>query len=197
MTAFEASWFKGGNDGQDSSASRRGEDKSNIGGIQISPLRFRYELDPFWDASECCLIHADLAYLRRGVNAVDNDVGIYTNPYVRVAYDSGTLGWLPYTRRIEQLYSPIQNIVNFMAGLPFNNPRRLEEPGDEVIEKVWKYEQEGDAKGGLPTGSYHDTRRISGPGRFCGRRALSVLDPDAEEGEKRWKNIPLPPLPSG
>jgi hypothetical protein len=193
MTAFEASWFQN-DDIDEDNASRGGATNSNIGGIQLTPLHFRYELDPFWDASECCLIHADLTYLRHGLDRAD-DAGIYTNPYVRVAYDSGTLGWLPYTRRVERVYSLIQNMINFIAGLPAYNPRRLEEPGDKVIEKVWKYEHEGDGKGGLPKGSYHDVKRISGPGRFCGGRALSVLKPDAKEGEKKWMNIPLPAPP--
>lgn len=51
---------------------------SVVGGIELLPLRFRYELAPFWDASECCLIHADLSYLRRGENSdVDEKGGIH------------------------------------------------------------------------------------------------------------------------
>jgi hypothetical protein len=103
MTAFETSWFQNDDIG-DNDASRGGAADSSIGGIQLSPLRFRYELDPFWDASDCCLIHADLIYLRQGVDTAD-DAGIYMNSYVRVAYDSRTLGWLPYTRWVERAYS--------------------------------------------------------------------------------------------
>jgi hypothetical protein len=190
MTAFEASWFQTENVDADKTL-RGGAADNNTGGIQISPLQFRYELDPFWDASECCLVHADLTYLRHGLDSADG-TGIYTNPYVRVAYDSKTFGWLPYTRRVERLYSFAQNIVNMIAGLPAHNPRRLEEPGDEVIEKVWKYEHKGDVKDGPPKGSYHDIKRISNPGGFCGRRAISVLNLDAKEDEKKWVTIPVP-----
>ena len=40
------------------------------------------------------------------------------NPYVRVVYDVRTLGWLPYTRRVERLYSPIHTILNHLVGMP-------------------------------------------------------------------------------
>jgi hypothetical protein len=192
MTAFEASWFQKGKLDIDN-MSNGGKMASSIADIQISPLRFRYELDPFWDASECCLIHADLTYLRHGHDNT-HDSGIYTNPYVRVAYDSKTLSWLAHTRRLERLYPLVHNIVNSIGGLPAFNRRRLEQPGDEVIEKVWMYDRDGDTPepGGTPKGSYHEVKRIAGPGRFCGRRALSVLKEDAEEGGKKWMTLPLP-----
>jgi hypothetical protein len=123
MTAFDASWFQ--KDGMivEHTPDNVGHEKpdSNVSGMQLLPLRFRYELDPFWDASECCLIHADLTYLRYGRKNTD-DIGIYTNPYVRVVYDSNMLSWLPYTRRLERLYLYVHNTVNILASLPAKNP---------------------------------------------------------------------------
>lgn len=181
MTAFEASWF--------TSPTPKSQPPFNT---SISPLQFRYEEDPFWDASECCLIHADLTYLRHG-NAITTDSGIYTNPYVRVAYDSRTLRWLHFTRRFERLYSPIHNLLNHLAGLPYRNARRLEKPGDKVVEKVWSWDGTGDRE--HMKGSYHDVKRIAAPGRFCGGRALLVINEDPKPGEKNWVSITLPELP--
>jgi hypothetical protein len=148
-----------------------------------SPLEFRYEEDIFWDASECCLIHADLAH-RRTI-----ELGIFANPYIRVAYDSSTLGWLPYTRRVERLYSFIHNIINHVVGLPFNNPHRLEKPGDEVEEKVWQPDLT--AKGALK-GAYHQVKRSVGPGRFCGMKTLQVWNDQPKKGEKKFTIIRPP-----
>ena len=189
MTAFDAKWFQGNGDLAD----------SNVAGLQLSPLHFRYEEDSFWDASECCLIQADLTYLHHGRNST-TDTGIVTNPYVRVAYDLGTLRWLPYTRRVERLYPFIHNLLNHLAGLPYNNPRRLEQPGDEVVEQVWKYDEnkgilKSGATDGVPKGSYHEVRRVATPGKFCGSRNLLVLVDNAKEGEKKWMNVPLPSPP--
>ena len=123
------------------------------------------------------------------------------NPYVRVAYDLSTLRLLPYTRRIERLYPWIHNILNHVIGMPWHNPRRLEQPGDEVQEKVWKYSEAGgsfmpdEIGSGLP-GSYLTVNRTAGPGRFCGIRTLFVLRENAEKGEKKWMEVPVPALPS-
>ena len=158
MTAFEAKWFvKTYPEGA----------IQNRSTLDVSPLRFRYEENRFWDSSECCLIHADLTYLRHGPD-VTTDSGIYTNPYIRVAYDSRTLSWLRLTRRVERLYSSIHN-------MPHSDTRRLERPGDEVVE--------------------NDVRRIARPGRFCGGRTLQVLNEHPKPGEKKWAAITLPAPP--
>ncbi|KAI9866246.1 MAG: hypothetical protein M1813_001367 [Trichoglossum hirsutum] len=195
MTAFEAKWFQSSHPESSSTTSLS---SGNDVGYNSSSLRFRYEEDPFWDASECCLIHADLTYLRHG-HDITTDSGIFTNPYIRVAYDSNTLRWLPYTRRVERLYSLIHTILNHLVGMPVYNPRRLEQPGDEVVEMVWKYEAEGNSKpraaSGNLKGSYHKVKRIVGPGRFCGSRNLLVLKEDPKEGEKNWMAVPLPKPP--
>lgn len=182
MTAFEARWFQ-----------NRFSNESNDFGFEVSPLRFRYETDPFWDASECCLIHADLTYLRQG-NNITADSGIFMNPYIRVAYDRSTLWWLPYTRRIERLYSLIHKILNHIVGMTEPNPRRFEHPGDQVVEKVWKYDLVSRSTS-RPHGSYQETKRTAGPGRFCGNRKLMVLIENPQKDQKNWENLPLPPVP--
>lgn len=80
---------------------------------KTTALRFRAEADSYWDSSECCLIHADLAEL-----AGESEPGIYMNPYVRVAYAHSTLRWLPFTRRFEHLYPWIHHLVNRLSSLP-------------------------------------------------------------------------------
>jgi hypothetical protein len=52
MTAFEASWF------QKPLVSKPVSGKTSttrVATIPSSPLRFRYEEDPFWEASEVCI----------------------------------------------------------------------------------------------------------------------------------------------
>lgn len=189
MTAFEAKWFQ--NHGTPSSIQGQYNSTKSLG-LNLTPLRFRYEKDAFWDASECCLIHADLAYLEQSSGTTAN-TGIFMNPYIRVAYDMRTLRWLPYTRRVERLYSPIHNILNHLVGMPEFNPRKLEQPGDEAFEKVWEYNESEQKKG---NGAYHEAKRIAEPGRFCGTRKLLVLRENPRPGEKTWENIKLPTIPS-
>lgn len=192
MTAFEAKWFL---ETHPEGLVSGGPSLDAEAALNVSPLRFRYEEDPFWDASECCLVHADLTYLRHGRNITTHS-GIFTNPYVRVAYDSRTLSWLPLTRRTERLYSFVHNTLNHLIGMPYPNPRRLEQPGEEVVEKVWSWDKSGEVtQGGAgtgPEGSYHDVKRVAGPGRFCGGRTLLVLNDDPKPGEKKWVSVPLP-----
>jgi hypothetical protein len=197
MTAFEAKWFL---ETHNDTSSLSGSDSNPSTASKILPLRFRYDEDPFWEASECCLIHADLTYLRHGHN-ITTGSGIYTNPYIRVAYDSRTLSWLSLTRRTERLYSSVHNMLNHMVGMPYRNPRRLEQAGDEVVEKVWSWDQtqEKATQNGADNilqGTYHDVKRIASPGRFCGGRTLLVLNDDPNPGEKKWMSVPLPALSS-
>ncbi|KAI7971159.1 hypothetical protein EIK77_003086 [Talaromyces pinophilus] len=128
MVAFQAKWFQRDQVLVD----------HNFG--NLLPLHFRYEEDTFWDASECCLIHADLTYVVHGGKSDSNDTGIFMNPYVRGAYDPTTLSWPPYTRRIERLYSPFQSFMSHLARLPTASPRRLRQPGQRVIQKIWEGE---------------------------------------------------------
>jgi hypothetical protein len=52
MTAFEASWFQ---KSAVNTPSTRMEAAERFPNLPLSPLRFRYEEDPFWEASEVCI----------------------------------------------------------------------------------------------------------------------------------------------
>lgn len=171
MVAFDAQWFQ--------YSHVDGADTSNV----KLPLRFRAEDDNYWDASECCLVHADLAALTSGI---DDKHGIYMNPYIRVAYAKRVLDWLWVTRRVERLYSPFQNVVNWMAGRPTFNPRRFDGPGEQVVNKVWVSDDKG------LTGGWQNVSRVATPGAFCGYRNLQYLVVHPESGEKHWKHEEVP-----
>jgi hypothetical protein len=170
MVAFDARYFQ----------------QPKAGPSQDHVARFRASHDPFWEASECCLIHADIQDIP--VNPEDiEDTGIYMNPYVRVAYDARSFSWLGFTRRFERLYTLIHNIGSHLASLPHYNPRRTEVPGQRVFETAW-VPNEDDYRGG----SYQDIRRIAANDGFCGRRGLQVLVKDRVEGQAGWESIPIP-----
>lgn len=187
MVAFDARFFQ-------SAMTRSRERKSLAREVQrrqpeagTTPVRFRASRDVFWEASECCLVHADIQERPPNVDEI-TDTGVYMNPYVRVAYDSRTLSWLGTTRRFEKLYSLIHNIGNHLVGLPWYNPRRTEVAGQTAEETVWIPNAEGDG-----SGSFHSVERIAGNDGFCGRRGLQVIVEHREEGQKGWENIPVPP----
>ncbi len=150
------------------------------------PLRFRASEGTYWDASECCLIHADI--LKKGRSEGDGDhIGIYMNPFVRVAYSSSTLAWISTVQRFERLFSVPHNIINHLVGLPWLNPRRTEEAGTKVEEDVWI--SDSSLKKG---GSFQkQTREAQGDG-YCGVRMLQVMKETARKGEKNWEVIPIP-----
>ncbi|KAJ5902601.1 hypothetical protein N7495_003129 [Penicillium taxi] len=151
-----------------------------------SPVLFRASSDLFWEASECCLIHADIQDPQMNVNEI-TDTGIYMNPYVRVAYDTRTLSWLGVTRRFEKLYSFIHTLGNHLVGLPWHNPRRTEVPGQTVKEKVWVADETQEAGG-----SFQLLDRIAGNDGYCGRRGLQVIVEDRKPGQKGYESIPIP-----
>lgn len=151
-----------------------------------TPVRFRAGQDLFWEASECCLIHADIQDPQTNVDEI-TDTGIYMNPYVRVAYDHRTLSWLGTTRRFEKLYTFLHNLGNHLVGLPWYNPRRTDDPGQTVQETVWVPDPAQD--GG---GSFQTVDRIAGNDGFCGRRGLQVIVEDRQPSQKGWENIPVP-----
>ncbi|KAI9803224.1 MAG: hypothetical protein M1825_002015 [Sarcosagium campestre] len=203
MVAFEAEWFQRGVSPERitalDDASPLGSDKDrnlnwHLNGTwrpprsESGPVRFRSEPDMYWEASECCLVHADIQP-RVKSHAIQQDSGIYVNPYVRVAYGERTFAWLATTRRWERIYAVPHRIVNAIAGLPFFNPRRLEVEGEEVREKVWV--ADGGPKG---KGAWSTVSRTAGAGGFCGGRRLQVLKKDRKKGEKIWESLPVPPL---
>ncbi|KAI5294333.1 hypothetical protein KEM52_004226, partial [Ascosphaera acerosa] len=175
MVAFDAAFFQ----------------RKSRGAANADVVRFRAEEDPYWDASECCLIHADLqaAAARTPSNASaaePPDSAIYMNPYVRVAYDPGTLAWLHFARRFERLFSPAQRLVSAIAGLPRFNPRRTELAGDTVADVQYDGAR------------WKEVERIAGPGGFCGRRGAQVMIEHPRKGEKNWEKMSIPDgLPSG
>ena len=113
------------------------------------PLRFRSEPEPFWDASECCLIHADILALPpfpsyseyRQEASVDKPLGwnegIFMNPYVRVSYDAKTYGFIWIAKRFERMFPLLQGIINHFAHMPRFNYRRTEREGVVVKDRVW------------------------------------------------------------
>ncbi|KAL5338972.1 cryptococcal mannosyltransferase 1-domain-containing protein [Aspergillus crustosus] len=157
-----------------------------------SPARFRAlnDTDIFWDASECCLIHADI----QAPWEEETETGIYMNPFVRVAYDPTTLSWLPTARRIERLFSLVQYLGNHLIGLPWFNLRREEIPGQRYQDSVFTTDTDATSDN-TTEGSrdYRDFERVGTHDSFCGRRGLSVVKPrDWEGGGKGWMNVPIP-----
>ncbi|KAF1831459.1 Zip-domain-containing protein [Decorospora gaudefroyi] len=163
MVAFEAKWFQ----------ERPGVPSGAAAGQSPNhtlPLRFRYDTVPFWEASECCLINADLQYRMSG-KGMPAESRIYVNPFVRVAYDKKTLSWLSLVRRPERLYAPIHNILNYFVGFPKTHVRFAEEPGEMVTDKIWVFDDPAAAfASGAPeadlAGHYTNRTRKVAPGGF-------------------------------
>ncbi|KAI5843267.1 cryptococcal mannosyltransferase 1-domain-containing protein [Tricharina praecox] len=89
-------------------------------------VRFRAEKEPFWDASECCLVHAD----------IDRPQETFVNPFVRVAYDRQTFDWLPAVKYVERLLTPVQAVVTWAVGMPWGGERRMEMEGELVEGRI-------------------------------------------------------------
>ncbi|EME84963.1 glycosyltransferase family 69 protein [Pseudocercospora fijiensis CIRAD86] len=174
----------------------RNPDNLAIPSPNSSSLRFRAETDTYWDASECCLIHADLAAM--GSPPLPNDTGIYMNPYIRVAYSSNVLPWLTFTKRFERLYPIIHSIANFIAQRPSFNPRQFQEPGDEVENVVWTWKNASRKAGTHPNsevlgGHFERVKRIALPGGFCGMRKLYYINEHpSKKGGSKWMEDKLP-----
>lgn len=192
MVAFDAKYFQSaigrvqGRSKREVILSREVTRRQSPSPEETSPVRFRASRDVFWEASECCLVHADIQDQPTNVDEI-TDTGVYMNPYVRVAYDSRTLSWLGTTRRFEKLYSLIHSIGSRLVGLPWYNPRRTEVAGQTAEETVWIPSAQGDG-----SGSFETVERIAGNDGFCGRRGLQVIVEHREEGQKGWENIPVP-----
>lgn len=174
MVAFDARFFQGD-----------AKPAVDMGGEQF-PVRFRSAPDLFWEASECCLIHADIEKPPSNGDEIV-DTGIYMNPFVRVAYDGRTLSWLRTTRRFEKLYSFIHDIGSRLVGMPWFNPRRSEVGGQAVEETVWVPNDKGDGDG-----SFQTVTRIAGNDGYCGRRGLQVIVEHRKEGQDGFESIPVP-----
>ena len=195
MVAFNAEWFQPDNFGVANSKMNHNMTSPDQGSSNIytdrtiipnttPPIRFRASADTFWDASECCLIHADIEA------AVDRagslSTGIYLNPYIRVAYSSRTLSLLRLSRRFERLFAPFQKMLGVGLGLPTKNPRRAQEVGHQYEDMVWDYDDAAWMTTGNVSGGYRKVTRTALPGGFCGSRKLLVLG----EGDdmREWFN---------
>lgn len=217
MVAFDARYFQTRlhqNEAQSTSASQtskaqvfhydphhglRDSDSLAVPPTSSSSLRFRAETDTYWDASECCLIHADLAAMD-SISPSTNDTGIYMNPYIRVAYSSNVLPWLSFTKRFERLYPIIHTIANFIAQRPSYNPRQFQQPGDQVTDMVWTWDESSMAAlraGAHPSskkfkGHFERVQRTAQPGGFCGMRKLYYINENPAAGESKWAEDKLP-----
>lgn len=178
---------------------------------QWSPVRFRAEPHPFWDASECCLVNADVGRDTMVVaDAQDDeslDTGIYINPYVRVAYDRLTYDFLWLSRRLERLLIMPQALINSAVHLPSFNARRLQQYKKEYKTKVWvpSRNQTGESVNDYGVlandgesvfyGHYEDVVFRAGKGGFCGVRHLLVFneaDDREDVGGRNWRRLPIP-----
>ncbi|KAL4927969.1 glycosyltransferase family 69 protein [Aspergillus undulatus] len=180
MVAFDAQFFQ-------KHTEAGAETLPEIAGGSLS-ARFRAlkDGDLFWDASECCLIHADIQKPRHeSTDAESVETGIYLNPFVRVAYDTYTLSWLWTTRRFEKLYTIVHTVGNNLVGLPWFNPRRGEIPGQSFQDTVYTIDVKG-------MGLKQTIQRIATHDGFCGRPGLQVVVPDRQGGKKRLESIPMP-----
>jgi hypothetical protein len=151
-----------------------------------APIRFRAEPEIFFDACECCLLHADIQRVANSAQPRE-DSGIYLNPFVRVAYDPVTLSWLTFTRRFERLYSIPHWLVNTLARMPTYNPHRTVEEGEFFQEEVWK--ADSTVTGG---GFWQIENRTARNGLFCGVREMQILLQKQRTEDKNWMNTRIP-----
>lgn len=187
MVAFESKWF---------------HKESLKDGLE--PLRFRSEPDIFWDASECCLIHADLQELvQQSDSHRTANAKIFANPFIRVAYDPVTHSWLEFTRRFERLYTIPHLFISWLLGMPWYSTRRLDIPGRQVRHLEWIYTGPADdnpqnaesanVEHVARYGHWELMRRTAKPGGFCGYDFLLALKTKWEPGERMWEKILAPP----
>jgi hypothetical protein len=168
------------------------------------PLRFRAQSELYWEASECCLINADLLARYPGI-----ETQIFVNPFVRVAYDLGTWRWQPRLQWFERMFVPLQYFVNLANVKPEFNPRRSEIVGRPNVQRQWVYDRadlNGETMRNLPanalakedlTGSWESVKGIAAPGGFCGQRRLFVMKTNLQKANmgstgKNWEWGPFP-----
>lgn len=215
MVSFDARYF------QTALKSQTIEPKLGNDGLQppTLPLRFRSEPDPFWDASECCLIHADIMALPPFADqpeALNSQDGIFMNPFVRVTYDASSYSRIWIVKRFERLFALPQGIINIFVHMPRFNYRRTEKEGDVVKGRVWVSTKDPAAvktadnraigkRATLGTekskafwaaeGHYEDFERTATRGGYCGVRQLLVLK-EGNTDNGNWDNLldQVPPL---
>ncbi|CAK7242462.1 MAG: hypothetical protein STHCBS139747_003956 [Sporothrix thermara] len=161
-----------------------------------APVRFRHEPEVFFDASECCLLLADVAEAARrvGVASVSGVAGVagvadaadaaavFVNPYVRVAYDSTTLHRLRIVQYWERLFVLPQALISYWTGLPMHNPYRQVRAGDAFVEEVWNSQAQ----------SWSLETRTGRNGLFCGVREMQIIDERPRTEDKNWASVAIP-----
>ncbi|CAN8097918.1 unnamed protein product [Discula destructiva] len=150
-----------------------------------APVRFRYEPEAYVDACECCLFLADVsAAAARTATAEDKELelGVFMNPYVRVAYDDFVLRWLHRLKRWERLFVIPHDVVSSLSGLPRNNPLRAVREGEPFVEEVWDTQENAWAL----------VNRTGRSGLFCAVREMQLIVEAERTGDKNWKNYPMP-----
>jgi hypothetical protein len=174
------------------------------------PLRFRHEPDAFWEASECCLLNADIAQRPYGGSGARARDGVFVNPYVRVAYTRRTLFLQRVAQRFERAFAPVQGLLARRGWVaPEDNPRRADVAGAMVTHRKWTHagrpELDGErpravgfVEGPLGEGRWRDTAEYASAGGFCGQRRLFVLAKDlvganSDGKNKNWLKMPVPP----
>ena len=148
------------------------------------PLKFRAEVDLFHDSSECCLIHADLME-QPGDGTLDDpsSTGIFTNPYVRTAYDEATFNWLWLGKRLERLLPPAQRLITSLAGLPHWNGRRevqAGEPLDQILPHM---------NGSDKSSNWQFETAPANPGGFCSILNLMIMRVDGDKQASHWETV--------
>ncbi|KAH8724270.1 cryptococcal mannosyltransferase 1-domain-containing protein [Phaeosphaeriaceae sp. PMI808] len=197
LVAYEASWFQDDSTSNQGVAPNTSNDKDRD--LRTSPLHFRYDKEMFWEASECCLVNADLQY-RQSEKSLPTDPRIFMNPYIRVAYEEGTFSWLSLSRRPERLYSLAHDILNKAVGFPDPLTRPNEVPGTVVTDSWWEYDDPArglanNAAGDDLKGHWTKVDRVAEPGGWCGGAQLLVINERPEHGKGKWSKIftPHPP----
>lgn len=147
-----------------------------------SPVRFRYEPEVFYDACECCLFLADVSQVARKEDA--KELGVFVNPYVRVAYEYDALKWIPWIQRWERLFSIPQLILNPILHLPTHNPYRSIAEGDGFIEEIWAGEG--------TKAHWQLVQREARNALFCGVREMQLIEQGERTEDKNWENTRMP-----
>lgn len=141
IVAFDGRYFQGDTAKAPRSFSLAEREESKAVQPPQLPIRFRSSTESFWEASECCLVHADLIASSPVPSTSSGsdpwDTGIYMNPYVRVSYDATTHSRLWIGKRFERLAAFPQRFINWCAKMPRMNTRRAEVEGDVVSERIW------------------------------------------------------------
>jgi hypothetical protein len=178
----------------------------------LAPLRFRHQSELFWEASECCLLNADLL-----ARSPEISIQLFLNPYIRVAYDWKTWVVQPWLQRFERGFATMEFVADVLAlGWDFNT-RRTEVVGRPTVIRKWVYDNPAlngetrrnhtvDMGLGLQfplspeqtRGEWKLGEQVAEAGGFCGQRTLFVMMSDLEKANsgksgRNWEKIKLPP----